>query len=314
MEEKMDPTGGRQRLFRFLSEKSAMRLGIALGVLACVLLGTYLGLNYMGKRMAAVLKQAHEEMVYDLSRVGTPLKTGNVEEPAKSPAPKAQEAKPSGRADPGPATVAHLQSPETGAKAGVTVPGKPSPSAGEVTAGGQAPASRLDNTGSGAVSGKAEVAPTAQEKVASPSESATPAAGAGVHYWQNLDKLASFLRGKKMLAAFGWCFSEVHKDWRYHPGVDVAAEPGETVKAILDGVVVEVGSDPRLGSFASLDHGSGLRTIYGGLSRIVVKAGDRLTAGQVIGSIGEPGMRDVSFGPCLHLEVRKDGVPIDPCR
>lgn len=296
-----------------------MRLGIALGVLACVLLATYFGLNYMGRRMAEVLRQAHEEMVYDLSRVGAGLKAGGVGETTKSPAPKAQEAKPSGRADQGPATIAPPQShigkeSGTGAKAGMTGPAKPSPLAGTVAAGGQAPTSKPDAAGSGAVGGKAEAAPTAQEKVATASKAATPSAGAGEQYRQNLDKLASFLRGKKVEAGFGWCFSEVHKDWRYHPGVDVAAEPDETVKAILDGVVVEVGSDSRLGNFVSLDHGSGLRTIYGALSRIAVQAGDRLTAGQVIGSIGKPGMRDVSFGPCLHLELRKDGVPIDPCR
>lgn len=315
----MDPTGRRRRLFRFLSEKSAMRVGIALGVLACVLLASYFGLNYMGRRMAEVLRQAHEEMVYDLSRVGAGLKTGEVGEPIESPAPKAQEVKPSAPADQAPATVAPPQSrmgkeSGTGAKEGMTVPGKPSPSAGAVAVGGQAPAPKPDTVGSDAVGGKAEAASTAQDKVASASKSATPAVGAGEQYRQNLDKLASILRGKKIVAGFGWCFSEVHKDWRYHPGVDVAAEPDETVKAILDGVVVEVGGDPRLGNFVSLDHGSGLRTIYGALSQIAVKAGDRLTAGQVIGSIGKPGMRDVSLGPCLHLELRKDGVPIDPCR
>jgi murein DD-endopeptidase MepM/ murein hydrolase activator NlpD len=96
-----------------------------------------------------------------------------------------------------------------------------------------------------------------------------------------------------------------------HTGIDFRGEYGEPVRATAAGRVVTAGQAGGYGNLVEIDHGSGLATRYGHLSRIAVEAGQWVSAGAVIGAIGSTGR---STGPHLHYEVRVDGAPVDPSR
>jgi len=95
----------------------------------------------------------------------------------------------------------------------------------------------------------------------------------------------------------------------YHPGMDIAAERDTPVLVVADGIVEMSGFDETYGWMVEVDHGYGVRTVYGHNSRNLVKAGDRVTRGTTIAFVGSTGK---STAPHLHFEVRENGVPVDP--
>lgn len=94
-----------------------------------------------------------------------------------------------------------------------------------------------------------------------------------------------------------------------HPGIDLAVPIGVLVRAAGGGTILQTGDDKEYGHFVLIQHPSGYQTMYGHLSRIVVRQGARIRAGQVVGRSGNSGR---SSAPHLHLEVRHDGVSVDP--
>lgn len=103
------------------------------------------------------------------------------------------------------------------------------------------------------------------------------------------------------------------EDWRTHNGVDLAAELGAPVSAVLDGEVLSVTNDVLLGTTITLNHGSGLRTIYSNLaSDVAVEQGDAVTAGETLGSVGDTASGEAHEGAWLHFAVEQDGVAVDP--
>jgi murein DD-endopeptidase MepM/ murein hydrolase activator NlpD len=94
-----------------------------------------------------------------------------------------------------------------------------------------------------------------------------------------------------------------------HQGVDIAAAPGQPVRASADGVVVQAGLIGGLGQAVYVAHGFGLTTRYGHMSRIEVRPGQRIKRGDVLGRVGNTGR---STGYHLHYEVRVDGDPVNP--
>lgn len=107
----------------------------------------------------------------------------------------------------------------------------------------------------------------------------------------------------------GWI---VQGMWAGHPnGIDIGAEVGDEVRAVRAGTVAFAGGDPccEYGSFVLIAHDEGWSTLYGHLSKIEVKAGQKVTQGDVIGRVGVTGK---TSGPHLHFELRSSGRPIDP--
>lgn len=109
-------------------------------------------------------------------------------------------------------------------------------------------------------------------------------------------------------------YSKTLEQWCVHKGVDIAADEGTQVKAALSGTVVEVRkSDPRLGVVVVLDHGNGLRTLYGNLmSDNLVHKGKQVKKGDVIGGVGKTAPFEIEDPPHLHFEVLKGNESIDP--
>ena len=94
-----------------------------------------------------------------------------------------------------------------------------------------------------------------------------------------------------------------------HTGLDFRAATGDPVRATANGKVASSGWAGGYGRMVEIDHGNGLSTRYGHLSEIVVKVGDTVKIGQVIGAVGSTGR---STGPHLHYETRIDGEAVDP--
>jgi murein DD-endopeptidase MepM/ murein hydrolase activator NlpD len=95
----------------------------------------------------------------------------------------------------------------------------------------------------------------------------------------------------------------------FHPGQDIAAPHGTPVLAPADGRVVEAGWKNGYGQTVVIDHGNGLTTRYGHLSKIEVVEGQELKRGEGLGLVGSTGR---STGPHLHYEVRLGDLPVSP--
>jgi murein DD-endopeptidase MepM/ murein hydrolase activator NlpD len=94
-----------------------------------------------------------------------------------------------------------------------------------------------------------------------------------------------------------------------HAGVDIPGPVGTPIYATADGVVGRSGWVGGYGNLVELEHGRGLQTRYGHLSKLLVAPGARVTRGQVIGLMGSTGR---STGSHLHYEVRMDGRAVNP--
>ena len=101
--------------------------------------------------------------------------------------------------------------------------------------------------------------------------------------------------------------------WQVHTGADLSAQAGSPVMAMADGVVDECVSAGLDGAWISILHDHGYVSRYASLSIPgACKAGDHIRAGQTIGFIGTAKLDERDLGPHLHLEIYKDGIPIDP--
>lgn len=95
-----------------------------------------------------------------------------------------------------------------------------------------------------------------------------------------------------------------------HMGIDLAGPSGTPIHATADGTIVEAGwNSGGYGNLIKVDHGRGIETRYAHLSRILVRPGERVTRGQVIGRMGSTGR---STGSHLHYEVRIEGKAVNP--
>ena len=94
-----------------------------------------------------------------------------------------------------------------------------------------------------------------------------------------------------------------------HAGLDIAATSGTPVVAPARGRATFVGNKGPLGRALVIDHGFGVKTMYGHTSEIFVKAGATVERGQKIAAIGSTGR---STGPHLHYVVEVNGIPRNP--
>lgn len=130
----------------------------------------------------------------------------------------------------------------------------------------------------------------------------------------DVEQLASI---PSILPTVGWVSSQfaqrrdhpIFHVTRPHEGVDIAAPMGAPVIAPAAGIVVTATTRAGYGLILEVDHGRGVVTRYGHLSRVLVRAGQAVTRGQLLAKVGSSG---ISTGPHLHYEIRVAGEVVDP--
>lgn len=140
--------------------------------------------------------------------------------------------------------------------------------------------------------------PTA--KHASTSEKAAPPVQGEVIFGYAVDKLL---------------YSVTLDQWTTHDAVDIAADAGTEVKCAFSGTVERVGKDDALGYIVVVQHANGKSTLYGNLAEAIrVRPGDKVSAGDVLGTVGTSAISECAEKPHLHFAVYVDGTPKDPAK
>ncbi len=146
----------------------------------------------------------------------------------------------------------------------------------------------------------------------------------GLNTETGLSRLQSFLLTRSAIAlatpsllpiagwissSFGYRRHPYDGSFRFHSGVDIAAEPGTPVRAPAEGTIIFAGYREGYGKVVVLDHGYGIRTLFAHNSKLFVSSGVRIRRGEILSQVGSTGH---STGPHLHYEIRKNGVPVNP--
>lgn len=108
---------------------------------------------------------------------------------------------------------------------------------------------------------------------------------------------------------FGYRRHPTFGSYLFHAGVDIMAESGAPVRAPADGVILYSGYQSGYGKVIVIDHGYGIRTLFGHCHRLFKTSGLKVKRGEKIAEVGETGR---ATGPHLHYEVRKHGRPVNP--
>ena len=182
----------------------------------------------------------------------------------------------------------------------------------------------FDDALSEAVAGRLGVAPILERALA-PAVAATaadrpqrpvapaPAAGAAIPAIAATGPLPT--RAARPLAAavvtspYGPRVHPVTKAPSFHAGLDLAAPEGAEIYAVRPGVVRWAGRHGAHGLMVEIEHDDGTRTRYAHASRIHVRRGDRVDAGEAVADVGATGR---ATGPHLHIEVLRAGRAVDP--
>ncbi|MBR6826168.1 MAG: M23 family metallopeptidase [Oscillospiraceae bacterium] len=108
-------------------------------------------------------------------------------------------------------------------------------------------------------------------------------------------------------------YNETTRDWRTHEGMDLAAQPGDSVCAAAAGTVYTIYEDEHLGMTVVLHHSGGYSTHYSNLSEdIPVAVGDSLHAGDVLGTVGQSACIEQASAPHVHFALYRNNAPLDP--
>jgi murein DD-endopeptidase MepM/ murein hydrolase activator NlpD len=141
---------------------------------------------------------------------------------------------------------------------------------------------------------------------------------------KNLDVLARYFEAQTIKLAstptiwptIGWVSSPfAYRDdpftgkRQFHYGIDIATNYGNPIVATADGIVISLGNDKMGGKNIVISHGGGVTTHYLHLSKFLIKSGQRVKRGDVIGLVGKTGK---ARGPHLHYEVRVNNRPVNP--
>jgi murein DD-endopeptidase MepM/ murein hydrolase activator NlpD len=140
------------------------------------------------------------------------------------------------------------------------------------------------------------------------------ATGKGAYYTPQGDSLRrafliSPLEFSRVTSGFSMRFHPILQTWRAHLGTDYAAATGTPARTVADGVVSFSGTQNGYGNVVFVQHAAGQTTVYAHLSRLLVRAGEKIRQGQSIGLTGATGW---ATGPHLHFEFRVNGVYQDP--
>ena len=115
--------------------------------------------------------------------------------------------------------------------------------------------------------------------------------------------------GEAVTSGFGWRHDPLTGAKEIHTGMDFRAKVGESVYASATGKVIFAGVAGGYGNLIKIHHNKEYTTYYGHLSQILVRTGQKVKRGQLIGKTGATGH---VTGPHLHFEIRRYGIPINP--
>ncbi|MBQ7291910.1 MAG: M23 family metallopeptidase [Clostridia bacterium] len=110
-------------------------------------------------------------------------------------------------------------------------------------------------------------------------------------------------------------FSLTMEDYRVHCGLDIAADAGTDVLAAANGEITKVFYDPMMGQTVEITHDGGYVTVYKNLQTKLPEGtaeGAKVTAGDVIGYVGDTALVEISEGPHVHFEMYKDEEIMNP--
>ena len=130
-----------------------------------------------------------------------------------------------------------------------------------------------------------------------------------------VSKIVSPLAGRtvSVFSADRLMYDATLDDWRTHDGIDISADAGTQVVSAAAGTVLSVGEDDRLGVNIRIEHANGYVTTYASLHpETFVSVGDKVEAGDVIGTVGNTSLTEAALGAHLHFSVTKNGELIDP--
>jgi len=114
---------------------------------------------------------------------------------------------------------------------------------------------------------------------------------------------------KRLSSGFGYRFHPILKMRRFHAGTDFSAPTGTEIYATGDGVIEKAKYVTGYGNHVVINHGFGYQTLYGHMSKIAVRRGQKIKRGELIGYVGNTGL---SSAPHLHYEVIKNGIKVNP--
>jgi hypothetical protein len=114
---------------------------------------------------------------------------------------------------------------------------------------------------------------------------------------------------RQVTSTYGIRLDPFTKKLAFHAGVDFKADTGTKIEAAMDGIVKYAGRKSMYGNAVVIKHENGYETLYGHLSKTMVKQGDKIKQKDIIGLAGSTGR---STGPHLHFELIKNGKKIDP--
>jgi len=108
-------------------------------------------------------------------------------------------------------------------------------------------------------------------------------------------------------------YNQTTRDWRVHNGIDITAEAGTPVLAAADGTVYTIFEDDTMGMTVVIRHEGGYVTTYASLAKeLSVSAGDTVTLGQAIGTVGNTALLETATGDHIHFSVTHNDAPMDP--
>lgn len=110
-------------------------------------------------------------------------------------------------------------------------------------------------------------------------------------------------------SSFGQRLDPFNGEGAFHQGIDISAPVGTRVHAPAPGTIIMAGFGNGYGREVVIDHGHGIRTVYGHLSGFSVVPGQQVSRGDIIGYVGDSGR---STGAHLHYEVRINDQPVNP--
>ena len=115
----------------------------------------------------------------------------------------------------------------------------------------------------------------------------------------------------RITSFFGYRKDPFNRRRRFHNGIDIKAKRNAPVRAAADGVVTYVGRKGRLGKTVVINHGNGMKTIYGHLNKYLIGSGQHVLKGEVIAGAGSTGRSTATH---LHFTVLVDGKAVNPLK